>query len=222
MKLCESELKSMKSRLVCLTFGAFGALALASAGSPAWAGTDGIGQAPAWKDSTHQAIAWADLGARATAQYAGEGLSVTQSPSGAVRLRCDFQKLEGEATSEGLWLSSTAPGAASRFRVVAAAVGREGGTVSALPPGGVASGGAATARFVRPGLVEEYSVSVAGVRQDFVVAAPPAGTGALRVELAVAGAKVEALDGPDQPNAGSGNAGSGDPAYRRTSLGSAG
>ena len=191
MKLCGFELKSMKSRHVCLTFGALGALALASGTSPAWAGTDGIGHAPALKDSTHQAIAWADLGARATAQYAGEGLSVTQSPSGAVRLRCDFQKLEGEATSEGLWLSSTAPGAASRFRVVAAAVGREGGTVSALPQGGVARGDAATARFARPGLVEEYSVSVDGVRQDFVVAAPPAGTGDLRVELAVSGARAE-------------------------------
>ena len=81
----------MKSRLVCL---AFGALALASGTSPAWAGTDGIGHAPALKDSRHQAIAWADLGARATAQYAGDGLSVTQSPSGAVQLRCTFQKLE--------------------------------------------------------------------------------------------------------------------------------
>ena len=74
---------------------------------------------------TNQPIAWADLGAKATAQYSGVGLSVTRSPSGAVLLRCAFQKLEGEATSEGLWLSSTAPGAASRFRVVAAAVGRE-------------------------------------------------------------------------------------------------
>ncbi len=50
-----------------------------------------------------QAGAWADLGARATAQYAGDGLSVTKSPSGAVWLRCIFQKLEGEATAEGLW-----------------------------------------------------------------------------------------------------------------------
>ena len=140
MKLCGSELKSMKSRLVCLTFGALGALALASGTSPAWAGTDGNGHAPALKDSTHQAIAWADLGARATSQYSGDGLSVTQTPSGAVQLRCAFQKLEGEATVEGLWLSSTAPGAASRFRVVAAAVGRAGANRSADIPVGTLGG----------------------------------------------------------------------------------
>ena len=124
----------MKSLLACLTLGV---LALATAGSPAWAGTDGIGHAPATKDSTQQPMAWSDLGARATAQYSGEGLSVTKSPSGAVQLRCAFQKLEGEATSEGLWLSSTAPGAASRFRVVAAAVGRAGANRSAGIPAGL-------------------------------------------------------------------------------------
>ena len=44
-------------------------------------------------------------------------------------MRCGFQKLEGEATPEGLWLTSTATGTNSltdRFRVVASAVGREG------------------------------------------------------------------------------------------------
>jgi hypothetical protein len=64
-------------------------------------------------------------------------------------------------------------------------------------------------RFIRPGLVEEYSVSMDGVRQDFVVLEkpasgpitcplgilPPSGgegwRGSLRIELAVTGAKVE-------------------------------
>jgi hypothetical protein len=141
--------------------------------------------------NTNAPIAWEDLGAKATAQYKGDGLAIVATPEGAVRLRCAFQKLEGEATSEGLWLSSTAPGAASRFRVVAAAVGREGGMVAALPQCGEVSGGEATARFVRPGVVEEYFVSVDGVRQDFVVPSRPEGTGALRLELAVSGARAQ-------------------------------
>jgi hypothetical protein len=49
-------------------------------------------------------------------------------------------------------------------------------------------------RFRRPGLTEEYSVSLDGVRQDFIVGeappSPPAGE--LVVKLAVAGAQVEA------------------------------
>jgi hypothetical protein len=40
-------------------------------------------------------------------------------------------------------------------------------------------------------LTEEYSVSADGVRQDFVVAERPAGTGELRVELALSGAHAE-------------------------------
>ncbi len=142
-------------------------------------------------NATNAAIAWADLGAKATAQYSGAGLTIAATPSGAVQLRCAFQKLEGEVTAEGLWLNSTAAGGESRFRVVADALGRAGGAVTALPRSGAVSGDAATARFVRPGLVEEYSVSVDGVRQDFVVAAPPAGTGDLRVELALTGARAE-------------------------------
>ncbi|MCX6137073.1 MAG: hypothetical protein NTV54_06215, partial [Ignavibacteriales bacterium] len=62
---------------------------------------------------TNAPIAWSDLGAKATAQYSGDGLSVAVTPSGAVRLRCTFQKLEGEVTCEGLWLESTVPGAAA-------------------------------------------------------------------------------------------------------------
>ena len=141
--------------------------------------------------NTNAPIAWEDLGAKATAQYKGDGLAIVATPEGAVRLRCAFQKLEGEATSEGLWLNSTAPGAASHFRVVAAAVGREGGMVAALPQCGEVSGGDAAARFVRPGVVEEYFVSVDGVRQDFVVPSRPEGTGALRLELAVSGARAQ-------------------------------
>jgi hypothetical protein len=50
-----------------------------------------------------------------------------------------------------------------------------------------------TARFIRPGLTEEYSVSVDGVRQDFVVLERPEGAGHLRVELDVTGARDEPL-----------------------------
>ena len=48
-------------------------------------------------------------------------------------------------------------------------------------------------RFRRAGLVEEYSVSMDGVRQDFVVTERPAGSGELQVRLEVTGAKVEAM-----------------------------
>ncbi len=202
--------------------------------------------------------------------------------SGA-RLRCVFQRLEGEATLDGLWLRSTATNAAKdRFRVRAVAVwhvppcapdegssptnpvkleapqgfgvrrrseaqsplseapcsfgllsrwqsqsGNFADSVTVVqdaivPPGrGTVEVADKLVRFVRPGLVEEYSVSMDGVRQDFVVMEKPRSRGPkcaqteilqrnipknlsrltsaateegpLRVELAVTGAKVEPL-----------------------------
>ena len=68
------------------------------------------------------AIPFSDIGERATAGYQGEALGVTATADGA-RLRCGFQKLEGHATPEGLWLESTKPGG-GKVRMVAVAVGR--------------------------------------------------------------------------------------------------
>src|SRR5437667_2578783 len=73
------------------------------------------------------------IGAVAGKQYSGDGLAVAATPNGA-RLRCVFQRLEGEATREGLWLSSTANDAVSEpFRVVASSVGREVNADSSNP-----------------------------------------------------------------------------------------
>jgi len=70
------------------------------------------------------------LGAVATTQVEGDALSVTTTANGA-QLRCAFQRLEGRATAEGLWLSSTVTNAdTDLFRVMAVAVERdqEGGS----------------------------------------------------------------------------------------------
>src|SRR5204863_4053176 len=99
-----------------------------------------------------------------------------------------------------------------RFCVVARAIGRRSrGEVAGADPAPAALTPLAVAgavavetnavRFLRPLLVEEYSVSVDGVRQDFVIEQPPGKqtlacdetqTGELAVRLAVSGACVEA------------------------------
>jgi hypothetical protein len=90
-----------------------------------------------------------------------------------------------------------------RLRLVADAVGREG-RVRPQPaarfgePGALAGSGTVAVRggvvtFVRPGLTEEYATSVDGVRQDFVVDRAPEGAGRLQVDLALTGARADAL-----------------------------
>ena len=138
-----------------------------------------------------QSIPLDQLGAVATKQVEGDALSVSPTAMGSgtatgARLHCAFQRLEGEATPEGLWLTSTAAQAqGDRFRVVATAVARDAVLVGSsccddrtarravpttrLPTTGEISVDGQTVRFLRPGLIEEYSVSVDGVRQDFIM-----------------------------------------------------
>src|SRR6266571_1025369 len=174
------------------------------------------------------------IGAKAGADYQGDGLAVSPTAEGA-RLRCIFQRLEGQATREGLWLTSTViPPSGTvndRFRIVAAAVGRELGSVEResvergalvrrsdaltlyaplsphaprshaprLPDTGTVALDDQSVRFTRPGLIEEYTVSMDGVRQDFVVLERPRSCaqerGELAVRLAVSGAKIEPATG---------------------------
>lgn len=51
--------------------------------------------------------AFDQLGAEAQKQYSGVGIAITTTADGAT-LRAAFQKLEGQATCEGPWLTSTA------------------------------------------------------------------------------------------------------------------
>ena len=162
------------------------------------------------------AIPWSQLGAKAGADYQGDALAVIPTAEGA-RLRCVFQRLEGEATRQGLWLTSTVipPGGTVKdcFRLVAVDVGR--GTPCApsavggandrsanlqpstsgiqLSATGTVSIDGQSVRFTRPGLVEEYTASMDGVRQDFVVLERPPGSGELVLRLAVSGARVESV-----------------------------
>src|SRR5262249_24940733 len=123
--------------------------------------------------------------------------------SGA-RLHCAFQRLDAEIKSDGLWLTSTVADQTNEcFRVKPVALSRvakmrdpaEGplGFVVPLSALGDVGVDGKTVRISRGGLVEEDSVSVDGVRQDFLLPERPAGTGELRVLLEVAGAKVQAM-----------------------------
>src|SRR3989454_418189 len=115
LSFMETKLRRFQARLFCAV-----ALGIGSSFSLAAAA-----EASADTTETSQAIPWSQIGAKASADYKGDGLAVSPTAEGA-RLRCVFQRLEGEATHEGLWLTSTVTNAVNdRFRIMAAAVGRE-------------------------------------------------------------------------------------------------
>src|SRR5438552_7052927 len=113
--------KLFRARLFCAV-----ALGIGSSFSLSATAADSAATAPA-----KTSIPWSQLGAKAGADYKGDGLAVIPTADGA-RLRCVFQRLEGQATREGLWLTSTVipPGGTvnDHFRIVAAAVGRQSPT----------------------------------------------------------------------------------------------
>ena len=73
-----------------------------------------------------KSIPWDQIGAKAGADYQGDGSAVTPT-SGGAQLHCVFQRLDGEATTGGLWLTSTVTNQTSdRFQVKAAQLARAG------------------------------------------------------------------------------------------------
>jgi hypothetical protein len=137
-----------------------------------------------------KSIPVAQLGSEAQKQLGDKASSITPTAPGA-RLNAVLQDLVGEATTSGLWLTSVADedaGKPNRFRVRAIQVG-----AASLPSQGTVQVSKDAALFVRPGLVEEYSVSADGVRQDFLVLTRPAGSeGKLHVALDITGARANA------------------------------
>ena len=122
-----------------------------------------------------------------------EDTSIVPAASGA-RLNCVVHRIEGEATTQGLWLTSSETGSAREpFRVMAAGVGRDCWFPgNAFPGTGTVSIEGKLVRFTRPDLVEEYSVTEDGVRQDFVILERPGGEGELRLSLELSGVRATA------------------------------
>ena len=137
-------------------------------------------------------IPWSELGTQASMQSQGRGVSLRATASGAY-LETKFQRLAGKVREDGLWIWSTSEkvGASSLFSVRARSLGRQGNTYRKLRPCGRVEKEKKRIHFRRPGLVEEYTVSVDGIQQDFVIAERPSGQGDLRLVLSVRGARAE-------------------------------
>ncbi len=113
-------------------------------------------------------VTLSDSTVRLGAESLGKGTAVFADAAGA-RLHCLFQRLDGEATAQGLWLTSMVTNTViDRFRVRSVGIG-----VQSFPDTGTVSIVGQTVRWSRPGLTEEYSVSLDGVRQDFIVERAP-------------------------------------------------
>ena len=129
-------------------------------------------------------IPFGQVGAKATADYHGDAIGI-DTVTGGAQLHTAFQKLSGSVTSDGLRIIST-DDKGGELHLIASAIGKK-----KLASRGKVVVGDNVVSFNRPGLTEEYSVSVDGVRQDFVVLERAAGVRELSVTLELTGAKAE-------------------------------
>ena len=144
--------------------------------------------------TTSTAIPLSGIGAKATADYKGDAIGITATATGAT-LRSGFQKLDADASADGLWLHSTEPGGEGKLRIIATGVGR-GPVPMSFPLVGSISLRDGLVFFSRKGITEEYSTSMDGVRQDFVLPEKPPGLGELELNLGLSGAAAkQAADG---------------------------
>jgi hypothetical protein len=143
---------------------------------------------------TNKTVPWFEIATRAGEQNHDEVSGISAAGEGAL-LHCRLQKLDGEATWDGLWLTSTVNSGRERLQVTATAVGRAGPAAVVLPTTGNVRVRDSLVCWERTGVTEEYSVGVDGVRQDFIIGRRLPGKGGLRVELRVAGATAKAMAG---------------------------
>ncbi|MEW6159676.1 MAG: choice-of-anchor D domain-containing protein, partial [Verrucomicrobiota bacterium] len=88
------------------------------------------------------------------------------------------------------------PNSRDAFHTAAVAYGRDLAPRQPLARTGLLEIRADLVRWIRPGVVEQFSVSMNGVRQDFLISERPPGLGALQLDIEIKGACLEgAMDG---------------------------
>ena len=184
---------SQRGRRIALVFCVLTLLLAAVPPLPASARTARPGTA-----ETPKTIPLNQLGATADQQLTDQQPGIRPTATGAA-IQAVLQDLAGDLTPQGLWLHSTAEDdpASHPFRIKAAALGRGVAVARPFAENGPVQVSDNLARWLRPGVVEEYSTSTDGVRQDFLLNERPAGREPLRLELAVTGAQVMPAQGAD-------------------------
>jgi hypothetical protein len=136
----------------------------------------------------NQSIPFNKLGAEAAKTSGNKGLSVTELWNG-YRLECRMQDLLAEVTMSGTTIRSTSEREGQgAFIIRAERVGRER-LMKEIPTAvDWINADDGVVRCRHGNVVEEYTTSGDGIRQDFVITSRPGGKGRLVLELAVEGA----------------------------------
>jgi len=139
---------------------------------------------------TTKSLSQSEIIDQATSQSADRHI-ITKNKDGSVRIPSPMQAVIATLTAKGASIHS-GDEAGEDFALLVNGLGRDKGKLTKIKPGKITSD-EKIARLIRNNLIEEFSTSAGGIRQDFVISSSPKGKGKLVVELDVIGASV-ALD----------------------------
>ncbi|HCE44270.1 MAG TPA: hypothetical protein DET40_12040 [Lentisphaeria bacterium] len=163
--------------------------------------------------SVQKPFAFSELGQKATEKMDPDSLGIKAVGNGA-EIVCKLQALEASVTPSCISIRSTSATKGGTFSMNVVGLGRELGrdgspnrpsyigalpdvyrigvnSETALPSEAKVSVSENCAQIIRPELVEEYTVSGDGIRQDFIVFKKPEGTGELSLFIGLNGATAE-------------------------------
>ncbi len=177
MKSCKTS--SNKSwKLLC--FSAFIVLAFT-----------GFASFAAETDKAGTSFAFSELGQKATEKADSNSLGI-KAVDNVAKIICKLQALEASVTPSGISIKSTSSTeGGGTFSMKVAGLGSIGHRLSQVSPEGKVKVSKDCVQIIYPELIEEYTVSGDGIRQDFIISKKPEGNGNLSLSIGLTGATAE-------------------------------
>jgi len=146
---------------------------------------------------TIQSIPLNQIGVEAAKQSGGKGLCVTEMWNG-YRLESRLQALQAEVTMNGVKIMSTSKSeGGGDFTIKTSRIGRNTSMQKLDAVADWMKQNDGVVRIGRKNIIEEYSTSGDGIRQDFVITSRPKGQGKVLLDISFDGATVKAGNNND-------------------------
>ncbi len=141
-------------------------------------------------EAARKTFSFSELGQKASEKADSSSLGIKAVDNGA-EIVCKLQAIEASVKASGISVKSTAADRGGEFSMKVAGLGRVSHRLSQVSEDAIVKVSKDCVQIVRPELVEEYTVSGDGIRQDFIVSKRPEGSGTLSLAVGLSGATAE-------------------------------
>ncbi len=141
-------------------------------------------------EKIRKSFPFSELGQKATEKADSNSLGIKAVDNGA-EITCKLQALEASVTPSGISFKSTSATKRGTFSMKVTGLSRADHKISQVSSEGNVKVSKDCVQIIRSELIEEFTVSGDGIRQDFIVSKKPTGNGEFALVLGLAGATAE-------------------------------